>query len=52
MKLKIKTLNGFKLDFYISPEFISTIGLSILYHHLAGIISFLLFPFVEFFCLF
>ncbi|KLA31832.1 hypothetical protein B4077_2592 [Bacillus cereus] len=38
MNLKIKTPNGFKSDFHISPEFISTIGLSILYLHLAGII--------------
>lgn len=38
MKLKIKTPNGFKSDFYISPEFISAIRLSTLYLHLAGII--------------
>jgi len=50
MNLKIKTPNGFKSDFYISPEFISTIGLSILYLHLAGIIWFLLFFFVRLFC--
>ncbi|TCW55320.1 hypothetical protein EC917_106175 [Bacillus thuringiensis] len=38
MKLKIKTPNGFKLKLCIFPELISTIGLLVLYLHLAGLI--------------
>lgn len=38
MKLKIKKPNGFKSDFYISPEFISAIGMLVTSLHLAGII--------------
>ncbi|EJQ06966.1 hypothetical protein TU69_02540 [Bacillus cereus] len=50
MKLKIKTPNGFKSDIYISPEFISAIGMLVTSLHLAGIICFLLFLFIMFVC--
>ncbi|SMD38444.1 hypothetical protein SAMN06272738_3249 [Bacillus sp. JKS001846] len=38
MKLKIKRPNASKSDFYISPEFISAIGMLVTSLHLAGII--------------
>lgn len=38
MRLKIKLPNGFKSDLYISPEFISAIGMLVTTLHLAGII--------------
>ena len=38
MKLKIRTTNGFKSDLYISPEFISAIGMLVTSLHIAGII--------------
>lgn len=38
MKLKIKLSNGFKTNLYISPEFISAIGMLITSLHLAKII--------------